>query len=149
MATNQQEQLKLEQLQQRSPDDLEVAAGRERENLEGWLPALASEAEIREALEKAFDYRGDVTITRRDGTVVEGYLYDRTTASTLTDSRVRLIPSKGDRTRVSIAYADVAALAFSGRDTAAGKSFEAWIKRYWEKKAAGETNIQIEPEKLD
>jgi len=32
---------------------------------------------------------------------------------------------------------------------AAGKTFEAWVKKYWEKKAAGETNIQIEPEKLD
>ena len=52
-------------------------AGRERENLEGWVPELASEAEIREALEKAFDYRGDITVTRKDGTVVEGYLFDR------------------------------------------------------------------------
>ena len=33
------------------------------ENLEGWIPALASESEIREALEKAFDYRGDLTVT--------------------------------------------------------------------------------------
>jgi hypothetical protein len=48
-----------------------------------------------------------------------------------------------------VSYADIAALAFTGRDTAAGKSFEAWVKRYWEKKAAGETGIQIEPEKLD
>jgi len=50
---------------------------------------------------------------------------------------------------VNISYADVAALAFTGRDTAAGKTFEAWVKKYWEKKAAGEQNIQIEPEKLD
>ena len=149
MPTDQQEHLKIEQLHSTSPDELEVAAGRDRENLEGWIPALATDAEIRDALEKAFDYRGDVTVTRKDGSVVEGYLYDRTSATTLADSRVRLIPAKGDRTRVSIAYADIAALAFTGRDTAAGKSFEAWIKKYWEKKAAGETNIQIEPEKLD
>ena len=51
--------------------------------------------------------------------------------------------------RVMIPYADIAALQFTGRDTAAGKTFEAWVKKYWEKKAAGETNIQIEPEKLD
>jgi hypothetical protein len=48
-----------------------------------------------------------------------------------------------------ISYADIAALRFSGRDTAAGKTFDAWVKKYWEKKAAGETNIQIEPEALD
>jgi hypothetical protein len=51
--------------------------------------------------------------------------------------------------RVMVSYADIAALNFSGRDTAAGKTFDAWVKKYWEKKNAGETNIQIEPEKLD
>ena len=156
MATLGQEHLKVEQLEHASPDDLEHAAGRERENLEGWIPALATEAEIREALEKAFDYRGDVTVTRKDGSVVEGYLYDRRTGATLADSVVRLMPSpaKGAAagttpSRLMIPYTDVAALRFSGRDTAAGKTFEAWVRKYWEKKAAGETNIQITPEALD
>jgi hypothetical protein len=148
MSTQTQEAAKLEQLSHESPEEIEVAAGREREQLEGWLPALASDAEVREALEKAFDYRGDITITRKDGSKVEGYLYDRRTAATLTESIVRIMPS--DRgSRVNIAYSDIAALAFSGRDTAAGKTFDAWVKKYWEKKAAGEKNIQIEPEKLD
>ena len=40
-------------------------------------------------------------------------------------------------------------LAFSGRDTAAGKSYEAWVRKYWEKRQAGEKNIGIEAEKLD
>jgi hypothetical protein len=152
MATAQQEHLKIEQLQRTSADDVEVIAGRERENLEGWIPELASEAEVREALEKAFDYRGDVTVTRKDGTTVEGYLYDRRSEPTLEASLVRIIPTPKPGVpveRVMISYADIAALQFTGRDTAAGKTFEAWIKKYWEKKAAGETNIQIEPEKLD
>jgi hypothetical protein len=152
LSTQQQEHLKVEQLQHASADELEHAAGRERENLEGWIPALATDAEIREALEKAFDYRGDVTITRRDGTIVEGYLYDRYNAPTLEASKVRLMPTPkpgGPAERVSISYSDIAALNFSGRDTAAGKTFDAWVKKYWEKKAAGETNIQIAPEKLD
>jgi hypothetical protein len=155
MSTAQQEHLKIEQLEHANPDELEHAAGRERENLEGSIPALASDAEKREALEKAFDYRGDVTITRQDGSTVEGYLYDRRTGPTLETSIVRLMPTppKGSSSttfeRVNIAYSDVAALSFSGRDTAAGKTFEAWVKKYWEKKAAGESNIQIEPEKLD
>ncbi len=156
MATSGQEHNKVEQLEHASPDQLEHAAGRDRENLEGWIPALASETEVREALEKAFDYRGDVTITRKDGSVVEGYLYDRRTGPTLGDSVVRVIPTPargaGAGTavqRVNVAYGDVAALKFSGRDTAAGKSFEAWVKKYWEKKTAGETDIQIAPEKLD
>ena len=148
MATEQQEHLKIEQLRQQSADEIETIAGRERENLEGWIPALATDAEIREALEKAFDYRGDVTITRKDGTKVEGYLFDRRSGASLTDSYVRLIPST-EKTKVNVSYAEIAALAFTGRDTAAGKTFEAWVKKYWEKKAAGETNIRIDPEKLD
>ncbi|MGA8937769.1 MAG: hypothetical protein WB439_01270 [Acidobacteriaceae bacterium] len=152
MATVQQEHLKIEQLQHASADDLEVIAGRERENLEGWIPELASEAEVRDALEKAFDYRGDVTVTRKDGTTIEGYLYDRRSEPTLEASLIRIIPTPKPGVpveRVMVSYADIAALNFTGRDTAAGKTFEAWIKKYWEKKAAGETNIQIEPEALD
>jgi hypothetical protein len=130
------------------PDQLEIAAGRERENLEGWVPSLASDEEKRAAFEKAFDYRGDVTVTLQNGNVVEGYVFDRRNGGTLFDSSVRIIPAK-ERTKLAIPYAEIAGIQFSGRDTAAGKSFEAWVKKYEEKKAAGETNIAIEPEKLD
>jgi hypothetical protein len=129
-------------------DSLEVAPGFKHEKLEGWVPELASEEEVRQALEKAFDYRGDVTITRKDGTKVEGYIFDRRTGKTLTDSAVRLFPKDADQ-KISIPYSEIAALAFSGRDTAAGKSFEAWVRKYWEKKAAGEKNIGIQAEALE
>ena len=131
-----------------NPEELEHAPGRERENLEGWIPQLASDDEIRGALEKAFDYRGDVTITRKDGSKIEGYIFDRRTGKTLADSAVRLFPKDADQ-KVSIPYSEIAALAFSGRDTAAGKSFEAWVRKYWEKKAAGEKNIGIQAEALE
>ena len=62
-----------------NPDSLELAPGTVHEKLEGWIPQLASDEEIRVALEKAFDYRGDVTITRKDGSKIEGYLFDRRT----------------------------------------------------------------------
>jgi hypothetical protein len=129
------------------PNSVEVMEGRQREQLEGWIPSLASEDEIREAFEKAFDYRGDVTLTLKDGRVVHGYVFDRRTGATLKDSVVRVMPAD-EKTKLTIPYADIAALAFTGRDNAAGRTFEAWIKKYWEKKAAGETNIQIEPEQL-
>jgi len=148
MATTQQEAAKITQLEHQNPDELEHAAGRDRENLEGWIPALATEAEVREALEKAFDYRGDITVTLKDGSKVEGYLFDRRQGATLAQSFIRIIPMNNVG-KVNVAYSDIAALAFTGRDTAAGKTFEAWVKKYWEKKAAGETNIQIEPENLD
>jgi hypothetical protein len=131
-----------------NPDALEVAPGTAHEQLEGWIPSLASDEEIRVALEKAFDYRGDVTITRKDGSKIEGYLFDRRSATTLKDSIVRLYP-KSSNEKVAISYADIAALAFTGRDTAAGKSWEAWMKKYAAKKAAGEKNIALEPEPLE
>jgi hypothetical protein len=131
-----------------NPDALEVAPGTAHENLEGWIPQLATDDEIRVALEKAFDYRGDVTITRKDGSKIEGYLFDRRTGATLKDSVVRLYP-KNSNEKVAVPYAEIAALAFTGRDTAAGKSWEAWMKKYAQKKAAGETNIALQPEPLD
>jgi hypothetical protein len=130
-----------------NPDALEVAPGFEHAQLEGWIPELATEDEIRDALEKAFDYRGDITLTLKSGDKFEGYLFDRRNGATLADSVVRLYPKDSSEKR-SVAYSDIAALAFSGRDTAAGKSFEAWVRKYWEKKAAGEKNIGIEAEEL-
>ena len=120
----------------------------EREQIEGSIPELASEEDVRSALEKAFDYRGDVTITRKDGSRVEGYVFDRRNGKTLADSVVRIIP-KNTSQKLSIPYSEIAALAFSGRDMAAGKSWEAWLKHYWEKKAAGEKGIGLQPEALD
>ena len=131
-----------------NPEELEHAPGRERENLEGWIPQLAKDEEIRIALEKAFDYRGDVSITVKSGEKIEGYIFDRRTGVSLADSVVRLYPKSGNQ-KISISYADIAALAFTGKDTAAGKSWEAWMKKYNEKKAAGEKNIGLQPEALE
>ena len=130
------------------PNSVEVMEGRQREQLEGWIPSLASDDEIREALEKAFDYRGDVTLTLKDGRVIHGYVFDRRTGASLQDSAVRVMPSD-EKTKLTIAYSEIAALAFTGRDNAAGRTFDAWVKKYWEKKAAGERNIGIDAESLD
>ncbi|MDE3197108.1 MAG: hypothetical protein KGN84_12225 [Acidobacteriota bacterium] len=129
-------------------DELEVVPGFEHEVLQGKVWETATEEELREGLEKAFDYRGDITIQLRDGSLVEGYIFDRRTGPTLADSCVRLFP-KNDPAKMTISYSEIAGLAFTGRDTAAGKSWEAWLKKYWEKKLAGEKNIELKPEALD
>ena len=116
------------------PDTAEVVPGFEHQELQA-------------ALEQAFDYRGDVSIARKDGTTVEGYIFDRRPGSSLADSFVRLVPKAGGG-KLSIAYSDIAALAFTGRDMAAGKNWESWVRQYWEKKAAGES-ISLEPESLE
>lgn len=130
------------------PDELEIAPGTAHETLQGWVPELASEEELREALEKAFDYRGDVSITRKDGSKIQGYIFDRVMGKNLADSFVRLLP-KDSNQRVKIAYAEIGGLAFTGRDTAAGKSWEAWVKKYWEKKEKGAGGLSLEPESLE
>ena len=129
-------------------EDLEIVPGFEHENLQGKAFEAASEEELREALEKAFDYRGDVTITLKNGSAIEGYIFDRRTGATLAESSVRLFP-KTEPKKISIAYSEIAGLSFTGRDTAAGKSWEAWVRKYWEKKHAGETNIELKPENLE
>jgi hypothetical protein len=131
-----------------NPDALEIAPGAIHESVQGWVPKLATAEELRVALEKAFDYRGDVTLTLKDNSKIEGYLFDRTTGSSLTTSFVRVLP-KDSQQKLKIAYADIAALAFTGRDTAAGKSWEAWVGKYWEKKATGEGDLSLQPESLE
>jgi hypothetical protein len=131
-----------------NPDDLEVAPGTHRESVQGWVPQLATEEELRIALEKAFDYRGDITITLKNGSKIEGYVFDRVTGSTLETSFIRVL-FKDSNQREKIAYADIRALVFTGRDAAAGKSWEAWVRKYWEEKAAGEGQVSLQPESLE
>jgi len=131
-----------------NPDDLEVAPGFEHDFLQCHVFQAATPQELREALEKAFDYRGDVTITLKDGSAVEGYIFDRLAGTTLATSTVRMFP-KNEAVKRTISWSEIAGLAFTGRDTAAGKTWEAWLKKYWEKKQAGEANIELAPESLD
>lgn len=131
-----------------SPAEHELAPAVEHEKLQGLTPPFDTEEQVRDAIEKAFGYRGDVTLMLRDGSMIEGYLFDREAGATLADSRVGIFP-KNSADKVTARYSDIARLAFTGRDTAEGKSFETWVKKYNQKKAAGETNIRIDPESLD
>ena len=130
------------------PETLEVAPGTVHESVEGWVPQLATESELREALEKAFDYRGDVAVTKKDGSKIDGYIFDRVTGAALESSFVRILPRDSNQ-RVKISYAEIAGLAFSGRDPAAGKSWEAWVRKYWEKKSSGDGDLTLQPESLE
>ena len=127
---------------------LEVAPGFAHENLEGWIPEFASDEDVRHAFEKAFDYRGDVTLTLKSGERVEAYIFNRQSGATLAESFVQYFtPAAADKRKVS--YAEIARLEFSGKDRAAGKHWEAWVQKYNERKAAGEKNIALVPEALE
>jgi hypothetical protein len=133
---------------------LELAPGAEHEDLEGWVPTLATDADLRDALEKALDYRGDVTLTLKSGErgeapeKIEAFIFDCKNGPTLAESWVRYYtPAAPEKRKVS--YAEIARLEFSGKDRAAGKHWEDWVKKYNERKAAGETNIALAPEVLE
>jgi hypothetical protein len=101
---------------------------------------------FRQAIDLALDYRGDVSITRKStGESIEGYIFDRTGGRAAAEASIRIIPKDRDE-RITIRCDDITRIEFTGRDTAAGKSFETWMKKYVEKKLAGErANIESEP----
>lgn len=128
-----------------TPSESTIAAAVNLPGLTRDLPTQTDPAQVFEILEHAFDYRGDVTLTLTDGRSVAGYLFDRRRGRTLADSAVRLLPAGSDE-KVAVSYDQIRRIAFSDRDPAAGKSFETWIKKYVEKKLAGEkASIESEP----
>jgi hypothetical protein len=126
---------------------LELAPGTHHEELEGSVPSLATEQDLKNALEKAFDFRGDVTITLKSGDKIEAYIFNRSTGATLAESWVQYFTPKADEKR-KLSYDQIARLEF-GKDRAAGKHWEDWVKAYNEKKAAGEKNIGLVPDSLE
>ncbi len=129
----------------KSHAEVGVGAGGEAPSLAGFAADLADDATRFDVLEKAFDYRGDVTLRLSDGRTVEGYLFDRRRGKGPADSYVRVMVASGGE-KVQVPYSEVARIEFSTRDPAAGKSFETWVKKYIEKKTRGEAaNIESEP----
>ena len=111
-------------------------------SLQGATASLDSPQALRQAVEQAFDYRGDVTIETTDGRTMQGYVFDR--CHEPPDPTLRIMLTDGSR--LTIPYAQVAQLAFSGRDPAAGKSWETWVRKYAQKKMRGEAaSIEAEP----
>lgn len=104
--------------------------------LEGRVFRPASPGEVAEAVELAFDYRGDVTLSLKSGEAVTGYLFNR--ERTGTDPYIELFPVDRPDVR-QVRYSEIASIAFTGEDTANGKSWEAWVsKKESERKAEAE-----------
>jgi len=100
---------------------------------------------IERALDDAFDYRGDVSLSLADGSTVEGFVFDRRRGDSLETSFVRLLPRDAAEKR-SISWAQIRTVTFSDKDPAAGKTWENWVRRYAQKKLQGEAaSIESEP----
>jgi hypothetical protein len=95
-------------------------------SLEGRVFRPSSSAEIAEAVELAFDYRGDVTLELKSGETLMGYLFNRDHAAV--DPWIEVFPAANPGSR-RIVYRDILSIAFTGDDTANGKSWEAWVSK--------------------
>lgn len=101
-------------------------------SLEGWAPRVGDEVSLTRVIDLAFDYRGDVTVVFTDGRDLTGYVYNR--ERDVADPYLQLFdPSGASHT---LRYAEIRTLRFTGRDTAAGASYEAWLRRRGETRPA-------------
>jgi adenosylhomocysteine nucleosidase len=77
--------------------------------------------ELRALIDRAFDYRGYVTLSRRDGGPVVGFVYDRG------PEHVELFDDAA-RSRVRLAVDQITGVEFTGEDSAA-KAQQIWERR--------------------
>ena len=109
--------------------------------LEGRVFRPASAAELAEAVELAFDYRGDVTLELASGGAVVGYLFNRD--ATGLDPWIEVFPADDPIPR-RIPYSKILSLAFTGEDTANGKSWESWVSKKESERKADTARIEAD-----
>ena len=101
--------------------------------LEGWTPEIGRGLSLAEVVDKAFDYRGNVTLVLTDGSETEGYLFNRNADAPV--PFVQLFDLNGAGPHI-ISYREIRTIRFTGRDTAAGNSYAAWLRAKEAAKAA-------------
>ena len=98
----------------------------QEKTLEGLILRPTNKEELVIGVDQAIDYRGDVTIELKSGEHLIGYVFCCT--NKYPDAHIEIFPT--DKTgQVKIFLDDIAAIIFSGKDTAFGQSWESWIKR--------------------
>ena len=100
--------------------------------LEGWVPQINDYMSLQEVVEFAFDYRGNTTVVKGDGSEIVGYIFNRN--SEAPEPFIQLFDERGDGP-FNIPYRDIATIKFTGKDTAAGNSWKAWVERREKEKA--------------
>jgi hypothetical protein len=93
--------------------------------LEGWSPEAGDDVALAEIIDKAFDYRGNVTVVKTDGSEAVGYLFNRNPDAREPFVQMFDVDGAGPFT---IAYREIRTIRFTGRDTAAGNSYAAWLR---------------------
>lgn len=108
------------------PADIKTAPADKNIALEGATFVFQNEEERFQAIDQAFNYRGDVTLNLNNGEAIECYLFNRNPKGK--PPSVELFVKGEDKARV-IPYADIQSIAFTGKDTASGKSWKDWMAK--------------------
>jgi hypothetical protein len=111
--------------------------------LEGWVPQIGEYLTLAEVVDFAFDYRGNVTVVKTDGTAIVGFVFNRNTL--VAEPFIQLFDDKGGGP-FTILYSEIANIEFTGKDTAAGGSWKAWLERKEKAKAAGASRGDPDPD---
>src|SRR5256712_11956654 len=93
--------------------------------LEGWTPEIGGAVSLEAIVDKAFDYRGNITVVKTDGSETVGYLFNRNRDVPVPFVQMFDLTGAGPYT---IPYGEIRAIRFTGRDTAAGNSYAAWLR---------------------
>jgi hypothetical protein len=100
--------------------------------LEGWVPQINDYMSLGDVVEFAFDYRGNTTVVKGDGSEIVGYIFNRNSDGP--EPFIQLFDEHGDGP-FTIPYRDIVTIRFTGKDTAAGNSWKAWVERKEKEKA--------------
>ena len=113
----------------------------EPQPLEGRVFRPLNDVERSQAVDAAFDYRGDVTLELSSGEKVDGYIFNRNGSAV--PPFLQFFPKGQPGTQV-IPYADIMTITFSGEDTASGKSWETWVRKKESERKAEAARIEAE-----
>jgi len=118
---------------------------------QGFCIENPSRDELIDAAKAAVEYRGDVSISLKNGEEITGYIFNR--VSDVAIPYIELFTKNSDK-KIKIECQNISRLVFSGRDMAFGRSWEEWVKKYKEKiseRARGEDVglIGLMPESLE
>jgi hypothetical protein len=110
--------------------------------LQGWVPEIGEFLTLAEVVDLAFDYRGNTTVVKMDGTEIEGYIFNR--AREAAEPSIQLFDVAGNGP-IRIPYVEIRNIKFTGRDMAAGNSWQAWLERREREKAEKAAGLGTEP----
>ena len=110
--------------------------------LQGWVPEIGEFLTLAEVIDLAFDYRGNTTVVRADGTEIEGYVFNRDREAP--EPFIQIFDAAGNGP-MRIPYSEIRNIRFTGRDMAAGNSWQAWLERKEREKAEKAAGLETGP----